>query len=84
MTDQPSAFWDDLNRELEDPGVRADFEANQAMLRAMQCTVTATGPGGEPAEVTFGPAGGAIAYSEYRTGPSPWRKRAWRKIRRRA
>jgi hypothetical protein len=80
MTDAPSNFWDDLNRDLEDPEVRADFERNQAMLQQYQYAVTATGPDGQSAEVTFGPAEGAIAYNEYWTGPSPWWKRAWRRL----
>jgi hypothetical protein len=80
MTDAPSAFWDDLNRDLEDPEVRADFERNQAMLRGPRYTVTATGPGGQPAEVTFGPTEGVITYNEYLTGPSPQWKRAWRRL----
>lgn len=80
MTDGHSAFWDDLNRELEDPAVRADYERNQAALQTCQYTVTAYGPDGQPAAVTIGPAEGAIYYSEYRTGPSPWWKRAWRRL----
>lgn len=79
MTDGPSAFWDDLNRDLEDPAVRADFERNQAALQTYQYTVTAHGPDGQQAAVTIGPAEGAITYAEYWTGPSPWWKRAWRR-----
>lgn len=46
-------------------------------------TVTATGPDGRPVTVTIGPpTEGAITYNEYWTGPSPWWKRAWRKLRR--
>lgn len=29
-----SAFWDDLNRELQDPEMAAEFAANQAAVRA--------------------------------------------------
>jgi len=82
VTDAPSAFWDDLNRDLEDPDVRADFERNQAMLQRYEYKVTATGPDGQQAEVTFGPVEGAITYNEYLTGPSPWWKRVWRWLRR--
>jgi hypothetical protein len=81
MTDGPSAFWDDLNRDLEDPAVRTDFEQNQAMLQGLQYTVSAHGPNGEQLAVTLGPVEGAITYNEYLTGPSPWWKRIWRRLR---
>lgn len=80
MTDWHSAFWDDLNRDLEDPAVRADFERNQVALQAYHHTVTATGPDGQQCAVTIGPVEGAVTYSEYRTGPSPRWKRAWRRL----
>jgi hypothetical protein len=82
MPDGPSAFWDDLNRDLEDPGVRAGFESNRAMLAGYEYTVSATGRDGTLVEVTIGEAEGAIAYNEYWTGPSPWWMRAWRLLRR--
>lgn len=43
-------------------------------------TVTATGPDGQPVALTIGPTEGALRYSEYWTGPSPWWKRARRKM----
>jgi hypothetical protein len=49
-----------------------------------QYIVTAKGPDGQPAEVTFGPTEGAITYNEYWTGPSPWWKRLWCRLTRRA
>jgi hypothetical protein len=82
MTDGPSAFWDDLNRDLEDPQIHADFESNRAMLAGYGYTVSATGPDGMPVEVAIGTTEGAITYNEYWTGPSPWWKRAWRLLRR--
>jgi len=31
---EPTAFWVDLNRDLADPDVAADFAANQAEIQA--------------------------------------------------
>lgn len=35
------AFWDDLNRELEDPEVRRDFSANAARIQMIDHIVNA-------------------------------------------
>jgi hypothetical protein len=46
--------------------------------------ITVTGPGGEPiegVEVTVGEVTDGFYYAEYWTGPSPWWKRAWRRLR---
>jgi hypothetical protein len=48
-------------------------------------TVTAHDPSGRPIEATVGPVDrqGSVYYAEYRTGPHPWWKRAWRRVPRR-
>lgn len=43
-------------------------------------TATAHDADGHEADVTFGPVEGALSYNEYWTGPSPWWKRAWRRL----
>jgi hypothetical protein len=45
-------------------------------------TVTARDKDGNEGTVGFGPPEGAVYYAEYATGPSPWWKRAWRRLRR--
>ena len=49
----------------------------------LRYTVTARDSSGRPANVTIGPVDerGSIYYAEYWTGPSPWWKRAWRRLR---
>lgn len=49
---------------------------------AFHYTVTAYDADGNQADVTVGPIEGALHYAEYATGPSPWWKRAWRRLRR--
>jgi hypothetical protein len=38
---EPSTFWDDLNRDLQDPEVRAEFDANAARIQAFDAAANA-------------------------------------------
>lgn len=57
MMSEPSAFWSDLTRDLEDPDAAAEFAANQAEVQAYdrevndQCVMVGIDPGHDSAIV---------------------------------